>query len=323
MSSASETLLRIQGEKSPLLGLLEGFAGGVSSAQDNQYSRAKAILELQQQREQKKRMEEQDRMLRQQIEQQTKQAFNATNPNAPVMPVQKLEMGIKTNDQGYLTPTWKTVETKQPTYQRSEYADASGRARVGSFDPATGKTIQAESDPFAPVAKNSESDPIKKAKDLRNEFTDLSKDFFKVNESVARLRASAQDPSAAGDLSLIFNYMKILDPGSTVREGEFATAQNAAGIPERIVAQYNKALSGERLAPDTRADFVDRGEKLFEEQKAVHGRRVSEYQRLAESVGADPRQVIVNQTIDSAGGIDPKVTGKPQKIGRFTVTVEN
>jgi len=34
--------------------------------------------------------------------------------------------------------------------------------------------------------------------------------------------------------------MKILDPGSVVREGEFATAQNSAGIPERIRAKYNR-----------------------------------------------------------------------------------
>jgi hypothetical protein len=36
--------------------------------------------------------------------------------------------------------------------------------------------------------------------------------------------------------------MKMLDPTSVVREGEFATAQNAASIPIKIVNMYNKAL---------------------------------------------------------------------------------
>jgi len=152
MASASETLLRIQGEKSPLLGLLEGFAGGVSSAQQNQYARAKAILDLQQQREQQKRMEEEDRMLRQQIEQQTKQALNATNPNAPVMPVQKLEMGIKTNDQGYLARTWKTVEPKQPSYSAEKYKDEKGVVRIGTMNSATGEITRKPTDPEAPDA---------------------------------------------------------------------------------------------------------------------------------------------------------------------------
>ena len=37
---------------------------------------------------------------------------------------------------------------------------------------------------------------------LRQEFTNLSKDFIKQRDAFARINASAQDPSAAGDLAL-------------------------------------------------------------------------------------------------------------------------
>src|SRR3990172_3435846 len=49
---------------------------------------------------------------------------------------------------------------------------------------------------------------------LRKEFTAQSKVFIDVRDSFARIEASSQNPSAAGDLSLIFNYMKMLDPAS-------------------------------------------------------------------------------------------------------------
>ncbi len=55
----------------------------------------------------------------------------------------------------------------------------------------------------------------------------------------------------------------MLDPGSTVREGEFATAQNSGGIDTAIVNIYNKAREGTRLTPQQRKMFSNRANKLF------------------------------------------------------------
>jgi len=103
---------------------------------------------------------------------------------------------------------------------------------------------------------------------MNNIQSDVFKDpdikgYIDIRDSYNRIIASAKDPSAAGDMALIFNYMKVLDPGSTVREGEFATAQNSAGVPEIIRAQYNKVMSGKRLSTSQRDDFVDRAKKLY------------------------------------------------------------
>ena len=67
----------------------------------------------------------------------------------------------------------------------------------------------------------------------------------------------AKAGTAASDMALIFAFMKMLDPTSTVREGEFATAQNAASIPERIRNQYNAARKGTRISEKQRDDFVN------------------------------------------------------------------
>ena len=74
----------------------------------------------------------------------------------------------------------------------------------------------------------------------------------------------ATEDTAAGDLALIFNYMKMLDPGSVVREGEFATAQNTAGVPDRVLNSYNRALEGTRLNPKQRKEFTKQAESLFD-----------------------------------------------------------
>lgn len=128
--------------------------------------------------------------------------------------------------------------------------------------------------------------------DMRQEYVKASGEFLDVQRSYARVLASADQPSAAGDLALIFNYMKILDPGSVVREGEFATAQNSAGIPERIRNQYNRALEGERLSDNQRDDFVDRAGKLFDSQKDIQGNLANYYKGLASQRGLNTENVV-------------------------------
>jgi len=101
---------------------------------------------------------------------------------------------------------------------------------------------------------------------LRKEFQGIKevKDFQSQVSALGRIMSSAQDPSAAGDLALIFNYMKMLDPGSTVREGEFATAEQAAGVPTRVLNLYNRVREGTRLSPEQRADFTGRARTIYD-----------------------------------------------------------
>jgi hypothetical protein len=94
---------------------------------------------------------------------------------------------------------------------------------------------------------------------------DRVKDFVQVSTKFDRIE-SALD-TAAGDISLIFAFMKMLDPGSTVREGEFATAQNSGSVNENIWATYNKAITGERLVPSRRADFKAQSVAIFDKSK--------------------------------------------------------
>lgn len=126
---------------------------------------------------------------------------------------------------------------------------------------------------------------------LRKEFNAQSKDFIKVRDAYGRIQASASDPSAAGDLALIFNYMKVLDPGSTVREGEFATAQNSAGVPAQIRAKLNSVINGERLDSTTREDFVNRAGRLYQQQESFYTATSERYKVLAENYGLDPNNV--------------------------------
>ena len=142
------------------------------------------------------------------------------------------------------------------------------------------------------------ADPIDTADvdSLRKQWEGLgpTKSFAVQSEAFGRIQAAAKDPSAAGDLALIFSYMKMLDPGSVVREGEFANAQNAAGIPERIRAAYNNAMDGQRLTETTRTDFLSRADKLYAAAEQGYTALEGQYTATAKTRGYDPAQVVTD-----------------------------
>jgi len=137
------------------------------------------------------------------------------------------------------------------------------------------------------------SEVQKREDDLRKEFLKASNEFVSQVSSMVRVNRSAKDPSAAGDLALIFNFMKILDPASVVRESEFANAANSAGVPERIRAQYNKVVEGKRLSDVQRKDFFNRAKELFKGARLLHNQREGVYTRLANEKDVNPTNVVI------------------------------
>ena len=90
-----------------------------------------------------------------------------------------------------------------------------------------------------------------------------------------------------------------------MREGEFANAQNATGVPERVVNQYNKVKSGERLNPEQRADFVAQAKNLYAAQRQAYEEQAKRYRALAEKSGLNPDDVTGDM---QGGGAAPAAT---------------
>lgn len=148
---------------------------------------------------------------------------------------------------------------------------------------------------------------------VRKEFLGQAKSYIEISQAYKKIQESAKDPSAAGDLALIFNYMKILDPGSVVREGEFATAQNAAGIPDRIKAQYNQVVDGQRLTENQRRDFLNQAKNVTRSQKDNFDQTLLPfYKGIVQNRNLKESNVLFNPF----EGFDLKTTPKPQ-TGRF------
>ena len=93
-------------------------------------------------------------------------------------------------------------------------------------------------------------------REIRKEWNAKKTPFNKIESSHKKLVASLERQSGVGDMSAIFVYMKMLDPGSVVRESEFAQAQQTAGAVESLIARMNQIAKGDKLSPDQRTEFL-------------------------------------------------------------------
>jgi hypothetical protein len=205
--------------------------------------------------------------------------------------------------------------TKEQISQAKAARRASDAAAAKSG--ADAKRAQAEANQILSGIVPADKRPELEGK-MRKEYNEQTKPYQEVKSAYGRLLSS--EDNAVGDLSLIFAYMKMLDPGSVVREGEFATAQNAAGVPERIKNIYNKVVSGERLNKSQRESFKGQAKGLYnsalESEKTVR----TGLERISKGYGLNTQNVFYSATEQAPAGAPPAQAANTVKVGGQTYT---
>ena len=162
---------------------------------------------------------------------------------------------------------------------------------------------------------------------LRKEFQQRQdvKDFYKARTQFNALRDTALNPRATAqdDIAVIFQFMKTLDPTSTVREGEFATAQNATGVPDAVRNAFNKAQNGERLNPQQRRQMAQTAYRSYKAFRDAYNTAAGEFRSYASDYGVNPDRVARTYTPDKAPRQQGRAAigvGQSTQVGGFKVT---
>ena len=106
-------------------------------------------------------------------------------------------------------------------------------------------------------------------------------------------------------MSLLYSYVKLLDPGSVVRESEFATAAASGSFGERVQGAMQRVISGQRLPPDLRNDFLREADNLYKSQQEGAKRIQQNYTDIATRMNLDPRNVITDYTSPAGTALPP------------------
>lgn len=139
------------------------------------------------------------------------------------------------------------------------------------------------------------------AQKLRNEFQGQPS-VVTYNVALGTYNSSLKTgKNAQGDQSLITSYAKMLDPTSSVREGEFDTTANTQRLADQIKAKFTKEFGGAgggMLTEEGRSAIRDEMRNLVLNRfKRPYDRDRSQYEKIARTYGIDPYTVVGENAI--------------------------
>ena len=165
-----------------------------------------------------------------------------------------------------------------PTEQRSEERE----------DARLGITVRGEQ-------RAVEDTDFARANTLRDEFR-TNAITTNYATSIEQFAAAINAPNdAAGDQALITAYAKMLDPGSVVREGEFATTAQADNTFGQTLSRIQRELGvegGGRLSDVARERVIASMRNLVVQRVQLYDQLRDDYTERARRVGIDPFEVV-------------------------------
>jgi len=150
-------------------------------------------------------------------------------------------------------------------------------------------------------------DPDKRyqaAKDLRTEFNKRTSDITAGRVNYEKMFASAQIKEGLGDVALITSFMKMLDPGSTVRESEFATARDTGGLLTSLENLLTKVQGGQFLTDTQRKTFVNLAKQYLDAAEKDGAKTKRSMEGIVNRLGLNPADVFVD-VIEGAPATSP------------------
>lgn len=189
-------------------------------------------------------------------------------------------------------------------------------------------------DPMAPpkvqtiFKADGKGEKFKDEHQLRQELAQnpTIKNFSEVRSGYSKVIDGKRLGTGAGDISIVFGFMKMLDPTSVVREGEYATAANATGVPDRLRLQWNKLLDGEQLPPRAREEIAAAAAAHYGTQQGEVAKINKQYTDIANRNNLNPANVILDHGMANPPGgparddrpASPFSAPPPPVRGRFT-----
>ena len=156
-----------------------------------------------------------------------------------------------------------------------------------------------------------------KGKDSFTIGTDLREEFHKLapikayQESLRHLDTiQGSGDTGPGGIALIFSYITMLDPTSTVNQGEQASAANAGGVGDKIRGLYNSMLEGKSsLRPELAETFRQEARQIMRARTSQAKAAAETYRWLAKQGGANPDEVVSPKSWGGLIGQVPQRTG--------------
>jgi hypothetical protein len=113
----------------------------------------------------------------------------------------------------------------------------------------------------------------------------IYKDYSDMKSAFGQVISSLSQGTPIGDVAGATKVMKLLDPGSVVRESELGIAMAASGRMDRLNNYFNNMMTGQKLTPTQREDFKALSNELYAAAGDAYNKKRQEFQGFGQAYG--------------------------------------
>lgn len=130
---------------------------------------------------------------------------------------------------------------------------------------------------------------------LRKEFQAIPavKEFTDTETNFNSLREALKDKTGIGATTSVFSFMKMLDPGVAVMQGDVDLIRQSGGKAAAYANLYESVLNGNPLSDAVRADMLRQATNLYNNRKKGVDEWAKKYSVVASEIGASPDRVLL------------------------------
>jgi hypothetical protein len=111
----------------------------------------------------------------------------------------------------------------------------------------------------------------------------IYKDYNDMKSAYSQVVSSLSQGTPIGDVAGATKVMKLLDPGSVVRESELGIAMAASGRMDRLNNYFSNMMSGQKLTPTQRDDFKALSNELYSAAGQAYNQKRKEYEQFGDA----------------------------------------
>lgn len=169
-------------------------------------------------------------------------------------------------------------------FQPEQYFDRNGNKKFEV--PANAKILPPESN-------KDETRQERLSASLRKELTGSKpyERFSTLKAASENIENAVKDPGAFGDLSMLFDYMKVLDPISVVREGEQEAFRKTGSLTQSMANTLNKVVSGKTVTKEQRDEVLKYTKSRLKTAHGIYKSHTDPTLKQTKRMGIDPYEV--------------------------------
>lgn len=144
----------------------------------------------------------------------------------------------------------------------------------------------------------------------------IYKDYADMQSAYKQVQSSLKQENPIGDVAAATKIMKLLDPGSVVRESELGIAMAATGKMDRLQNYVQNWTQGTKLTPAQRQDFQNLSNELYAAAGQTYNQKRNEYADFGAKYNLDASKALgapakIPSVMTGSGGTSDGQQRKP------------